>query len=64
MDMTQIQQYLAIAGAVAIAIPALLSAALGIALVVPGDQPDKALEAALAWSEKAVDFIKGFSRKP
>lgn len=36
---------------------ALITAAVAIALVVPGDQPDKTLQAIL-------DFITKFSRKP
>jgi hypothetical protein len=38
------------------AIEALILAALAIALIIPGDQPDKALQG-------AVDFIKKLSRK-
>lgn len=38
------------------ALTALLSAAIAIALLIPGDQPEKALKA-------IVDFIAKFSRK-
>lgn len=38
------------------AIVGLFTAALAIALLIPGDQPDKFLQS-------AVDFIKKFSRK-
>lgn len=39
------------------AVLALFVAALGVALVIPGDQPDKFLQS-------CVDFISKFSRKP
>lgn len=40
----------------AIGVTGLLSAALAVALIIPGDHPDKELQA-------AVDFLVKFSRK-
>lgn len=39
-----------------VAIQAMLAGLLGVALLIPGDTPDKQLQ-------KAVDFINGFSKK-
>jgi hypothetical protein len=39
------------------AVLGLLGALIAIALVIPGDQPEKALQ-------KAVDFLAKFSKKP
>lgn len=39
------------------AIVALLSGVIAIALLIPGEQPEKALQG-------AVDFLKKFSKKP
>lgn len=39
------------------AIIGLLTAAIGLAMLIPGEQPEKALKS-------AVDFLSKFSRKP
>lgn len=39
------------------AVVALLSGVIAIALLIPGEQPEKALQG-------AVDFLKKFSKKP
>lgn len=43
-------------GALILAVEAVLSALIVLFLIVPGDQPEKALQA-------AVDFVKKLSRK-
>ncbi len=45
------------ADALLTAVLGLLGALIAIALVIPGDQPEKALQ-------KAVDFLAKFSKKP
>lgn len=64
MDLQKLQAIFILAGEIAILIPALLGAALAIALVIPGEHPDKELDWALKKGEWIVDLIKKISRKP
>lgn len=57
MDMQKLQEILAVIGAVAFGLPALLHALVLFFKAIPGDQPDKALEAVLGVSEKISALV-------
>lgn len=63
MDIVTVQHYLALFGAIAIGLPPLMSAMIAFFMLVPGEQPEKFLQTALDKIQKAVDFIKQFSKK-
>lgn len=57
MSLMQIIEMIMVKGpAILSAVIALLSAAIGVCLLIPGDQPEKALQA-------VVDFLTKLSRK-
>lgn len=52
MDVQKLMNILSIAGAVAVGLPAVLHALKLFFMLIPGDQPDK-----------AIDFVEGISEK-
>lgn len=56
-------EILTAAVAVLVSIVALLHALIGIFMLVPGDQPEKSLQAIVDKLQSVVDFIQKFSKK-
>ncbi len=63
MDLVKAQEILSLVGAVAIGLPALLSALIAFFVLVPGAQPEKFLQGMLDKVQKVVDVIAKFSKK-
>ena len=59
---SQIPEYLKVVGAVAVGLPALLAALIAFFMLIPGEQPEKALKGALGIVQKIVAVIEKFSR--
>ena len=60
----QAQGTLAVIGAVAVGLPALLHALVLFFKLIPGDSPDKFLEKLLAGSQKVADLVGKVFPKP
>lgn len=57
------EMIIASSAAILLAAVGLLSACLSVALIIPGDQPDKFLQSCVNGVQKAVDFVSKFSKK-
>jgi hypothetical protein len=51
-------------GKVAAAIPAMVASLVVLFAAIPGDQPEKALNAFADWWGGVADFVAKYSRKP
>lgn len=58
------QVFLGLIGAVLVAFVALLKAIIMIAVLIPGEQPEKFLQSILDFMQKYVDWIQSVSKKP
>lgn len=63
MDFGKYAMLLQVMGAVAIGLPALLSSLIVFFMLVPGEQPEKFLQAAKDKLDPIIDAISKFSRK-
>lgn len=65
MDIQKIEAALALAGSIALGLPAVLRSLEAFFAIIPGAQPDKALDSVRAFSEKLADIIsKLYPSKP
>lgn len=64
MDIQKLMNILSIAGAVAIALPPVLTAIIAVAMAIPGAQPEKFLQETVQPKlQGLVDFVTKFSKK-
>lgn len=63
MDIDQINSIIQTIGAIAVAIPAIITALIAVFMLIPGDEPEATLKKWLGYSQKIVDVIAKFSRK-
>ncbi len=63
MDIATLQNYLMIAGAVAVGIPTLLSALVAFFMIIPGPHPEDWIQKAIPFTQKIADLIAKFSAK-